>query len=84
MTAVFGGRLFLQLCFGTLGHSGDNRDGLSGRVDKHITLSKFPPNLSLIVFAMNAFLGSNLKDVETDNAVFLDDRGENLTSLLAN
>jgi stress response protein SCP2 len=75
----------LEAYFGALVHSGDNRDGLSDGVDERITLhlSKFPPNVSFLVFAVNAFQGGNLKDVETANAVFLNDRGERLTSVSA-
>jgi stress response protein SCP2 len=75
----------LEACSGALVHSGDNRDGLSDGVDERITLflSKFPANISFIVFAVNAFQGGTLKDVETANAVFLNGRGETLTSLSA-
>ena len=75
----------LEACSGALVHSGDNRDGLSDGVDERITLflSKFPANISFVVFAVNAFQGGTLKDVETANAVFLNGRGETLTSVSA-
>ena len=61
----------LEACFGALVHSGDNRDGVLEGVDERITLffSKFPANISFVVFAVNAFQGGTLKDVETANAL---------------
>jgi stress response protein SCP2 len=75
----------LEACSGALVHSGDNRDGLSDGVDERITLflSKFPGNLSFVVFAVNAFQGGALADVETASAAFLNGRGETLTTISA-
>ncbi len=75
----------LEACSGALVHSGDNRDGLAEGVDERITLSlsKFTANLSFVVFAVNAYQGGTLADVETASAEFLNGRGETLTTISA-
>jgi tellurium resistance protein TerZ len=75
----------LEACSGALVHSGDNRDGLLSGVDERITLnlSQLPNNLSFIVFAVNAYQGGTLVDVETANVTFMNSVGQTLTSMSA-